>query len=78
MKVLVRTPYPISLLTRTYISRRADLYWFMRRAILVDEATYIGLPADPYSFARPSSMAISQDPFGETKKPPRRRSAGRL
>ena len=48
MKVLVRTPYPISLLTRTYISRRADLYWFTRRAILVDEATYIGSPADQY------------------------------
>ena len=77
MKVLVRTPYPISLLTRTYIGRRADLYWSTQQAILVDEATYIGSPADLYSFALPSSMAISQDPFGETKKPPRRRSAGR-
>ena len=77
MKVLVRTPYPISLLTRTYIGRRADLYWSTRRAILVDEATYIGQAADQYSFALPSSMAISQDPFGETKKPPRRRSAER-
>ena len=68
MKVLVRTPYPISLLTRTYIGRRADLYWSTQQAILVDEATYIGSPADLYSFALPSSMAISQDPFGENKE----------
>ena len=40
----------------TYIGRRADLYRSTRRAILVDEATYIGSPSDQYSFARPSSM----------------------
>ena len=56
MKVLVRTPYPISLLTRTYISRRADLYWSTQQAILVDEVTYIGSPADLYSFALPSPI----------------------
>ena len=73
MKVLVRTPYPISLLTRTYISRRADLYWFTRRAILVDEATYIGSPADQYSFARPSSMAISQYLLGNKETSPQKK-----
>ena len=38
---------------RTYIGRRADLYWSTRRSILVDEATYIGSPADQYSFVPP-------------------------
>ena len=44
MKVLVRTPYPISLLTRTYIGQQAELYGSTQRSILVDEATYIGSP----------------------------------
>ena len=39
----------------TYIGQRADLYWSTRRAILVDEATYIGSPADQYRFIAPPS-----------------------
>ena len=77
MKVLVRTPYPISLLTRTYIGQQAELYGSTQRSILVTEATYIGSPSDLYSFAPPSPMAISQYLSEKTKKPPRRRSAGR-
>lgn len=69
MKVLVRTPYPISLLIRTYISRRADLYWSTQQAILVDEATYIGSPADPYSFA-PSPLWVWSRPFGKQRSLP--------
>ena len=41
----------------TYIGRRADLYRFTRRSILVDEATYIGSPSDQYRFIAPPSRA---------------------
>ena len=35
---------------RTYIGRRADLYSFVLRPILVASMTYIGQPADQYRF----------------------------
>ena len=35
---------------RTYIGRRADLYSFVLRPILVVSMTYIGQPADQYRF----------------------------
>ena len=35
---------------RTYIGRRADLYSFVLRPILVTSMTYIGQPADQYRF----------------------------
>mgnify|MGYP003360035080 CR=1 FL=1 len=54
----------------------ADLYWSTQQAILVDEATYIGSPADQYSFA-PLLYGYGQHLSEKTKKSPRRRSAGR-
>ena len=73
MKVLVRTPYPISLLTRTYISRRAELYGSTQRSILVDEATYIGQPADQYSFAPPSPIGTVNTFRGNKEASPQKK-----
>ena len=63
---------------RTYIGQRAELYGSTQQAILVDKATYIGSPADQYSFARPSSMAISQYPFGKQRSLPAEEAQGGL
>ena len=60
----------------TYIGRRADLYRFTRRSILVDEATYIGSPSDQYSFALSYSMAISQYPFEKQRSLPAEEAQG--
>lgn len=63
---------------RTNIGRRADLYWSTQQAILVDEASYIGQPADPYSFALPSPMGIGQRLSGKQRSLPAEEAQGGL
>ena len=53
----------------------ADLYWSTQQAILVDEATYIGSPADQYSFA-PLLYGYGQHLSGKQRSLPAEEAQG--
>lgn len=55
----------------------ADLYWSTQQAILVDEATYIGSPADQYSFA-PLLYGYGQHLSGKQRSLPAEEAQGGL